>query len=122
MAVASPNGDKICFKSDLGTNPFSGSKVAYSFFASLADPSPIEEETTATLNAYPNPAQDFITIENSNNIKNIIIYNDIGQAVKKVANLNSTIATINLKNLKRGFYYMHISTNNKSILKKIIKQ
>ena len=122
MAVASPNGDKICFKSDFGTDPISGSKVAYSFFASLANPSPIEEETTATLNAYPNPAQDFITIENSNNIKNIIIYNDIGQAVKKVANLNSTIATINLKNLKRGFYYMHISTNYKSILKKIIKQ
>ncbi len=32
MAVASPNGDKICFKSDFGTDPVGGSEVAYSFF------------------------------------------------------------------------------------------
>ncbi len=34
MAVASPNGDKICFKSDFGTGQNDGD-IAYSFFASI---------------------------------------------------------------------------------------
>ena len=42
MAVASPNGDKICFKSDFGTDPTPLSPVAYSFFAHVSSLLPIE--------------------------------------------------------------------------------
>jgi len=123
MAVASPNGDKICFKSDFGTDPTPGSEVAYSFFATLANPNSIEdEETTTTIKLYPNPVQDFINLKSINSIKNITIYNEVGQVVKKVENINSRNTNINIKNLKKGFYYIHISTKNKSILKKLVKK
>ena len=36
MAVSSPNGDKICFKSDFLTGPNTTPSVAYSFFAELS--------------------------------------------------------------------------------------
>ncbi len=42
MAVASPNGDIICFKSDFETDPVNNSEVAYSFFATLANPLAVE--------------------------------------------------------------------------------
>ncbi|MEE9438718.1 MAG: hypothetical protein V3V14_06930 [Saprospiraceae bacterium] len=37
MAVSSPNGDKICFKSDFGTGPNTNPSVAYIFIAKYCD-------------------------------------------------------------------------------------
>ena len=37
MACASPNGDKLCFKSDFGTGPNTNPSIVYSFFAYLAE-------------------------------------------------------------------------------------
>ncbi len=120
MAVASPNGDKICFKSDFGTGPNTNPSVVYSFIANLYSSLSVEEELSTNVNLYPNPANDFIKIESKNSIKNISIYNEIGQLIKnlKIRNSNNTI--VNIKHLQKGIYYMRISTDKKAILKKII--
>jgi hypothetical protein len=122
MAVASPNGDKICFKSDFGTDPVSGSEVAYSFFANVAPSLSIQDEHLNNVSIYPNPANDFIKIISIKNIKEITIYNVAGQKIKTflVNNLNTN--TINTTNLNSGFYYLRITTEKEKIIKKVIIQ
>lgn len=122
MAVASPNGDEICFKSDFGTGPNTNPSVAYSFIAKLSNVLSIEDESLTDINVYPIPANDFIKIESKNNVKNITIYNAIGQVIKKIKNLNSNNLNIDIKYLNEGIYYLNISTEKKSIFKKIIKE
>ena len=120
MAVSSPNGDKICFKSDFGTGPNTNPSVAYSFIANLANALSIENEYITNIKLYPNPATDFINIECDKTIKNIVIYNVTGQIIKILQVSNSKNIRINATNLKSGFYYIKISTEKESILKNII--
>ena len=122
MAVASPNGDKICFKSDFGTDPTNSSPVSYSFFTTLSNSLSIEEELLTNVNIYPNPIANFITIKSKDIIKSIVIYNEIGQLVKHLETQNSNDISVSIKSLKKGFYFVQISTEKKSILKKIIKK
>ncbi len=56
MAVASPNGDLICFKSDFGTGPNTTPSVSYSFVGKLANTSSIQSNQTSEFHIYPNPA------------------------------------------------------------------
>jgi hypothetical protein len=122
MAVASPNGDRICFKSDFGTDPVSGSEVAYSFFANVAPPSSIQDEYINNVDTYPNPANDFIKIKSINSIKEITIYNVSGQKIKTFKVNNSNTNIINVSNIGNGFYYLQIITEKEKIIKKVIIQ
>ncbi len=121
MAVASPDGDKICFKSDFGTGVNNGD-ITYSFFATLSSPLSVEEELLTKVIMYPNPTTDFIKIEGENNIKKIVIYNEIGQFLENVEIRNNTDTIINIKHLKKGIYFVRISFEKNAILKKIVKK
>jgi len=120
MAVASPNGDKICFKSDFGTGPNTEPSVAYIFIANVAAASSVEEESINSVNSYPNPATDFIKIESENTIKNITIYDTTGQIVKILPVNNTNNINIAITNLKNGLYYIKVITERELILKKVI--
>jgi len=122
MAVPSPNGDKVCFRSDFGTGPNTNPSVSYIFIAKLASALSIEEEQLTSVKLYPNPANDFIKIEHKKAINNITIYNITGQIIKTIKASNSNSAKINIMNLNDGLYYIRVSTENESILKKIIIQ
>ncbi len=119
MAVASPNGDKICFKSDFGTDPIGGSEVAYSFFANLANSLSTPEEQLNKVSIYPNPANDFIKIESIKNIIDITIYNVAGQEIKTILVKNSNTNTINTIDLNNGLYYLKITTEEGEIIEKV---
>jgi len=120
MAVASPNGDKICFKSDFGTDPVSGSEVSYSFFANVATPSSVQNVHLDHVIIYPNPANDFIEIRSNETIQNITIYNISGQKIKIPLIGDSNI--INTSKLNSGLYYLKITTEKGIIIKKVIIQ
>ncbi len=120
MATASPNGDKICFKSDFRTGPNTNPSVVYSFFANLANPLSIDSEELSELKVYPNPAKEAINIACKNNIKNITIYNSIGQSIKTIQVDNTNNTHINVANLSKGVYYLNVLTAEKVITKKII--
>lgn len=122
MAVASPNGDKICFKSDFGTDPVGGSEVAYSFFANLATWLSTQDEHLNNVSIYPNPGNDFIKIKSLKNITDITIYNEIGQEIKTFLVRDSNTSTINTTNFNSGFYYLKITTEKEEIIKKVIIQ
>ncbi len=122
MAVPSPNGDKVCFKSDFGTGPNTDPSVAYIFIAKLASAvSVVDKEQLTNIILYPNPANDFIKIKHKKAINNITIYNVTGQIIKTVK-VNNNDTKIDITNLSSGLYSIKISTEEESILKKIIVQ
>lgn len=72
---------------------------------------------------YPNPTFDSIsvTFPNDSNVKNIAIYNVLGQKVLE-KNISSQSPTISLKSLNSGIYFYKIESNTFSKSGKIIKQ
>lgn len=72
---------------------------------------------------YPNPANDFINISNSENIQvsNIKITDLNGRVVKQSNFDNVSNINLNVSDLSAGIYMMNINTNEGSTVKKIIK-
>ena len=82
-----------------------------------------EPKTTldATLNAiaiYPNPSNGTFTINNSNQMYSIEVYSIIGQKIFSAE--NTTKSEITIPNIARGTYLVRISTNQESVIKKLI--
>ncbi len=85
----------------------------------------IEEKNLEVSNAiitYPNPASDIVTIFNTSqaiDIKNISIYNQLGQLI----NINSSsLSEISVKALSAGVYYLRIETNKGIANKRLVKE
>jgi len=119
MAVASPNGDLICFKSDFGTGPNTTPSVTYSFIAGLANTTSLKEEKVSEVNIYPNPANDFVTVECQNIIKSATIYSASGQLIKGIQGSSSKQMKIEREKLARGLYYIKITTEKETLIKKV---
>ncbi|MEO5776661.1 MAG: T9SS type A sorting domain-containing protein [Flavobacterium sp.] len=66
---------------------------------------------------YPNPAQDFITLNSPNYRGNAVIYSVLGQQLKKV-NINTDTTAIDISTLASGTYLLRLETGQSS---KIIK-
>ncbi len=68
---------------------------------------------------YPNPANNFIIISNTEWIKSKTLYSITGQLVKKDINQNEKI---DISHLQKGVYLLEIeTTNNQKVMKKIVK-
>ena len=72
---------------------------------------------------FPNPAREQITIESKSleSIKEIIIYNLLGQEIKNVkffSNLTKTV--LNVKNIDKGIYFLQVKTSQKRYNYKIV--
>ncbi len=119
MAVASPNGDKVCFKSDFGTAP-NNNDVAYDFIATIHNTVSVEEKQLNELNIYPNPTKDFVTIKGKANTI-YTIYDYTGKLIftKKA---NTTNTNIDLSELNSGVYLMRATLNDTTSFSKIIKR
>jgi hypothetical protein len=73
---------------------------------------------TENIFLFPNPINDILSIETSENIKinSTIIYNTLGKKI-----IESTNKQINLSQLSTGIYFISIFTNDGYFHKKIIK-
>jgi hypothetical protein len=72
------------------------------------------------IQVYPNPASDYITIESGDfNLKDVLIYNRLGQVVfsRKITNQNRI--HIKIENLPHGIYFAKIHTDKGILTKKI---
>lgn len=68
---------------------------------------------------YPNPANDFIIINNTDWIKSKTLFSITGQLIKQENNQNEKI---DISNLQQGLYLLEIeTTNNQKVTKKIVK-
>jgi len=66
---------------------------------------------------YPNPANDYFTVNNSEKVLKIIIYNQTGQKVFENKGFNNKI---NVSGLSDGIYYVVLQTNTNRINRKLI--
>lgn len=82
-------------------------------FMNNLDQSGVVNENLSDFRLYPNPAKTDITINSSNSIdiKEIMIYNNLGQLMDNVSSsFNKT--RINISNLNQGVYFVEIRTQN----------
>lgn len=108
---------------DYTITPINNTAIGNTFSARVNIQSTLNSETFIidNLKLNPNPVIDILNIENNNPIKNIRIYNQLGQIVYfKELNTNNT--KIDLSNISVGFYNIILETDNKIINKKVIKQ
>ena len=71
----------------------------------------ISEANEVSLNAYPNPATDYLTIEAGSNINEISIYNAMGQKVYANNNVNGELFVVDTKDMVSGMYMVIIRTD-----------
>jgi ELWxxDGT repeat protein len=76
-------------------------------------------EFLPTINLYPNPSSDYISVTTINNlpVENILVFDLNGKLVISKSNSNE----INISHLSQGTYFAKISLDGKIINKKIIK-
>jgi hypothetical protein len=68
---------------------------------------------------YPNPTNENITVKHSKNIKQLTVYNVVGDVVLRVQNNANTQTQLDLSNLAPGLYILQIDDQDRQ---KIIKQ
>jgi endonuclease I len=75
----------------------------------------------ASIMVYPNPSNDHkINIESSITIDTIQLINVNGQLMMEVKNPSFTNNSYSLENLPQGFYFLKLSSENQSLVKKLI--
>ena len=102
------------------TNVTDGQRITQN--VQLAKPVGIEEyENKVTV--FPNPARDFITVEMANctEIAEIALYDMYGRSVEMLRATSLQQATINVKDLPAGTYFLHIRfADGHELVRKIV--
>ena len=71
---------------------------------------------------YPNPAKEKITVNAKQTIQEILIFNPLGQQIKKF-NVNLKATEISIRTLQKGVYYLKLKLRNGQLIStKIIKK
>jgi len=73
-----------------------------------------------TLDIFPNPTRNKITIKTDVNIETISIYNLIGQLQTQQKGIEEPETTLNISNLKTGIYLVEVKTIDNKTLQKTI--
>lgn len=77
----------------------------------------------ASINVYPNPAVNQITVSSDEMISEIRISNLMGQQLKSINGMNNTSAVVPVNELQNGIYiYMVKTSNNQVVTGKLIKK
>ena len=76
------------------------------------------------INIYPNPATDYININNNNlqNPFNVTIYNTIGQMLYTKQNITSNNLQIDINSYNNGLLFIKIESTNQQFIYKLLKQ
>ncbi|UFK97388.1 S8/S53 family peptidase [Kaistella faecalis] len=77
-----------------------------------------ESTTKSGINIYPNPAVSYFTIETSEKVLSVEIYDTLG---RKIQNLQDS-KTYNIERLSKGIYFVKIKTGTGEYIEKLIKQ
>ena len=73
------------------------------------------------ISIFPNPAQSNFTINSSQEINKVIIYDIAGRKVIERKNINDLQTTIDIENLSNGAYFVNINSQNTTQTFKVIK-
>lgn len=67
------------------------------------------------INVFPNPASDFISVNNDDNVKTIVVYNIVGRKVKQFE-IEHSGAQYDIKDLPDGLYSVHLVGKNNKVI------
>ena len=81
----------------------------------------VDENTHQTLNIYPNPVSDKLTIESSEAVGFVEIYNLTGAMVVS-QECNSEKAEIDVNSLHEGIYFIRITTDTATLTRRFVKR
>jgi len=118
MAVPSPNGDKVMFKSDFGDA--ANTDLVYVFQSKVYGVIlGVNNFQVNNLNIYPNPTENNLFIEMKSLINTIFIYNSLGQKIITISDVNNLTYNLNTENLYAGTYFIRLETRNSQIYTKL---
>ncbi|NTW32075.1 MAG: T9SS type A sorting domain-containing protein [Bacteroidetes bacterium] len=82
----------------------------------------IDEHLKNQINIFPNPVMDKLNIitDGENLIKEIIVYNQTGQIIRKNIPVDDHSINIDFTDLSEGLYFLSIQINNEKFYKKIL--
>ena len=84
--------------------------------------SDVETITTSDITIYPNPAHDFVVIENSKfKIQNLEVLDITGKTIKQLT-VNNSEFKIQVGDLKQGIYFIKLTTNNTTEVVRFVKK
>ena len=69
-----------------------------------------EIETVETVNVFPNPVKDILTVKGEN-MKQVVIYNAMGQIVETINTVEDEVK-VNVSALQNGMYFINVIDNN----------
>lgn len=69
-----------------------------------------EIETVESVNIFPNPVKDVLTVKGEN-MKQVVIYNALGQVVETI-NTNDSEVKVNVNAYNNGMYFINVIDNN----------
>ncbi len=72
------------------------------------------------INVYPNPATEFISLENSSFSGVVKVYDMAGKVVMN-QNMTTAASTLDVRSLKAGVYYVEMTNNSKTFKGKFLK-
>lgn len=116
--IGSPNGvevdlNNIHFLAFVSENNVSGSMsmpiLNVCKLEHVEDNVSVKEIVETSVNVYPNPVKDVLTIA-ADNVKQVVMYNSLGQVVKTVKGDDSNM-NINVSDLQNGMYFVNIIDN-----------
>lgn len=77
----------------------------------------IDSFTSTTAWIYPNPTKDFVKVDSKEKIKKISVFDVSGQKINEISGNNQ----VNIENLPKGNYFLHILfENGQTMLKKVL--
>jgi subtilisin-like proprotein convertase family protein len=82
-----------------------------------------EKPESGSISIYPNPTNDFISIDISNfvGVEKLILNDMRGRIVYQSDQINENIIKIDLKNLNKGIYMLRVESTSESQVYKVIK-
>lgn len=75
-----------------------------------------------SVNIYPNPAKNMISISSKYALKSFKIYDEAGRLIKSESSLKGTKLNVNISAMQTGNYVMTVETETQKVTKKLIKQ
>lgn len=75
-----------------------------------------------SINIYPNPAKNMITISSKNALQSFKIYDEAGRLIKSESSLKGRKLEVDISSMQTGNYVVTVETENQKITKKLIKQ
>ena len=80
----------------------------------------IWNNSSSTINLYPNPVNDILNISSSDNIKSLKVKDLLGRIIYSSLDINSKSISLNTSNFRNNVYLLSLIINDKLIIKKII--